>query len=50
MDIGLSDEQDKSLRPADMLLYSWDGGKDGYCTRGTGEKMCVDITGSSPLT
>nr|GEU34468.1 ABC transporter A family member 9-like [Tanacetum cinerariifolium] len=31
---------DKPLRPADMLLYSWDGGLD----------VCVDVTGSSPLT
>ncbi|GKC15927.1 hypothetical protein Tco_1012709 [Tanacetum coccineum] len=30
----------KKLRPADMLLYSWDGGLD----------VCVDLTGSSPLT
>ncbi|GKF23736.1 hypothetical protein Tco_0076058, partial [Tanacetum coccineum] len=32
--------RDKPLRPADMLLYSWDGGLD----------VCVDLTGSSPLT
>ncbi|GJZ81984.1 hypothetical protein Tco_0646978 [Tanacetum coccineum] len=32
--------RDKPLCPADMLLYSWDGGLD----------MCVDLTGSSPLT
>ncbi|GKE47273.1 hypothetical protein Tco_1478531, partial [Tanacetum coccineum] len=31
---------DKPLRPADMLLYSWDGRLD----------VCVDLTGSSPLT
>ncbi|GJY24067.1 nucleotide-binding alpha-beta plait domain-containing protein [Tanacetum coccineum] len=31
---------DKPLRPADMLLYFWDGGLD----------VCVDLTGSSPLT
>ncbi|GKE61199.1 hypothetical protein Tco_1511566 [Tanacetum coccineum] len=31
---------DKALRPTDMLLYSWDGGLD----------VCVDLTGSSPLT
>ncbi|GJZ82274.1 hypothetical protein Tco_0647447 [Tanacetum coccineum] len=31
---------DKALRPADILLYSWDGGLD----------VCVDLTGSSPLT
>ncbi|GKB91764.1 hypothetical protein Tco_0964036 [Tanacetum coccineum] len=29
-----------ALRPADMLLYSWKGGLD----------VCVDLTGSSPLT
>ncbi|GKA19539.1 hypothetical protein Tco_0699454 [Tanacetum coccineum] len=40
VDIGLNDECDKPLRPADMLLYSWDGGLD----------VCVDLTGSSPLT
>ncbi|GJZ48170.1 reverse transcriptase domain-containing protein [Tanacetum coccineum] len=39
VDIGL-DGGDKKLRPADMLLYSWDGGLD----------VCVDLTGSSPLT
>ncbi|GKD45222.1 hypothetical protein Tco_1269867 [Tanacetum coccineum] len=32
--------RDKSLRPANMLLYSWDGGVD----------VCVDLTRSSPLT
>ncbi|GKE73726.1 hypothetical protein Tco_1535767, partial [Tanacetum coccineum] len=31
---------DKPLRLADMLLYSWDEGLD----------VCVDLTGSSPLT
>ncbi|GJY07179.1 hypothetical protein Tco_0374233 [Tanacetum coccineum] len=31
---------DKALRPADILLYSWDGGID----------VCVDLTRSSPLT
>nr|GEY16738.1 ABC transporter A family member 9-like [Tanacetum cinerariifolium] len=31
---------DKVLRPADMLLYSWVSGFD----------VCVDLTGSSPLT
>ncbi|GKA11029.1 hypothetical protein Tco_0690462 [Tanacetum coccineum] len=36
VDIG----RDKTLRPADMLLYSWDRGLD----------VCVDLTGSSPLT
>ncbi|GKA71515.1 hypothetical protein Tco_0777654 [Tanacetum coccineum] len=40
VDIGLDGGRDKSLRPADMLLYSWDGGLD----------VCVDLTGSSPLT
>ncbi|GKA04933.1 hypothetical protein Tco_0684053 [Tanacetum coccineum] len=40
VDIGLGGGRDKSLRPADMLLYSWDGGLD----------VCVDLTGSSPLT
>ncbi|GKD39597.1 hypothetical protein Tco_1259804 [Tanacetum coccineum] len=32
--------RDKPLRPADMLLYSWDRGLD----------VCVDLTRSSPLT
>ncbi|GJZ69890.1 putative reverse transcriptase domain-containing protein [Tanacetum coccineum] len=40
VDIGLGRGRDKPLRPADMLLYSWDGGLD----------VCVDLTGSSPLT
>ncbi|GJR59756.1 putative reverse transcriptase domain-containing protein [Tanacetum coccineum] len=40
LDIGLDGGCDKKLRPADMLLYSWDGGLD----------VCVDLTGSSPLT
>ncbi|GJT34844.1 hypothetical protein Tco_0925263, partial [Tanacetum coccineum] len=40
VDIGLSDASDKNLRPADMLLYSWDRGLD----------VCVDLTRSSPLT
>nr|GEV61657.1 hypothetical protein [Tanacetum cinerariifolium] len=40
VDIGLSGGRDKLLRPADMLLYSWDGGFD----------VCVYLTGSSPLT
>nr|GEU99496.1 hypothetical protein [Tanacetum cinerariifolium] len=31
---------DKPLRPADILLYSWDEGLD----------VCVDLMGSSPLT
>ncbi|GJX47472.1 hypothetical protein Tco_0272662 [Tanacetum coccineum] len=34
VDIGLNGEQDKPLRPADMLLYSWDEGMD----------VCVDLT------
>ncbi|GJU00320.1 hypothetical protein Tco_1110658, partial [Tanacetum coccineum] len=40
VDIGLRGDGDKALRPADMLLYSWEGGLD----------VCVDSTGSSPLT
>nr|GFC91263.1 hypothetical protein [Tanacetum cinerariifolium] len=40
VDIGLGGGCDKVLRPADMLLYSWDSGFD----------VCVDLTGSSPLT
>ncbi|GJR97521.1 reverse transcriptase domain-containing protein [Tanacetum coccineum] len=40
VDIGLSGDGDKALRPADILLYSWDGGLD----------VCVDLTESSPLT
>ncbi|GJY33653.1 hypothetical protein Tco_0418122 [Tanacetum coccineum] len=40
VDIGLDGGRDKPLRPTDMLLYSWDGGLD----------VCVDLTGSSPLT
>ncbi|GKB28652.1 hypothetical protein Tco_0868053 [Tanacetum coccineum] len=40
VDIGLGGERDNSLRPADVLLYSWDVGRD----------VCVDLTGSSPLT
>ncbi|GJU81438.1 hypothetical protein Tco_1283803 [Tanacetum coccineum] len=40
VDIGLDGRRDKPLRPADMLLYSWDGGLD----------VCVNLTGSSPLT
>ncbi|GKA05330.1 BRCT domain-containing protein [Tanacetum coccineum] len=40
VDIRLDGGHDKPLRPADMLLYSWDGGLD----------VCVDLTGSSPLT
>ncbi|GJX88357.1 hypothetical protein Tco_0340371, partial [Tanacetum coccineum] len=40
VDIGLDGARDKPLRPLDMVLYSWDGGLD----------VCVDLTGSSPLT
>nr|GEW60636.1 hypothetical protein [Tanacetum cinerariifolium] len=40
VDIGLDRGRDKPLRPGDMLLYLWDGGLD----------VCVDLTGSSPLT
>ncbi|GKC90639.1 hypothetical protein Tco_1151288, partial [Tanacetum coccineum] len=40
VDIGLGGDGDKALRLADMLLYSWEGGLD----------VCVDLTGSSPLT
>nr|GEW09768.1 RNA-directed DNA polymerase, eukaryota [Tanacetum cinerariifolium] len=40
VDIGLDGGRDKPLRPVDMLLYSWDEGLD----------VCVDLTGSSPLT
>nr|GEY76012.1 hypothetical protein [Tanacetum cinerariifolium] len=40
VDIGLGGGCDKALRPADILLYSWDRGLDVY----------VDLTGSSPLT
>ncbi|GKD77849.1 hypothetical protein Tco_1340470 [Tanacetum coccineum] len=40
VDIRLDGGHDKKLRPADMLLCSWDGGLD----------VCVDLTGSSPLT
>ncbi|GJV55675.1 hypothetical protein Tco_1456680 [Tanacetum coccineum] len=40
VDIRLGGGCDKALRRADMLLYSWDGGLD----------VCVDLTGSSPLT
>ncbi|GKB14087.1 hypothetical protein Tco_0848010 [Tanacetum coccineum] len=38
--IGLNEGCDKPLRPADMLFYLWDGRLD----------VCVDLTGSSPLT
>nr|GEV01214.1 hypothetical protein [Tanacetum cinerariifolium] len=40
VDIGLSGGRDKPLRLANMLLCSWGGGFD----------VCVDLTGSSPLT
>nr|GEZ05163.1 hypothetical protein [Tanacetum cinerariifolium] len=40
VDIGLDGGCDKVLRPADMLLYSWDSGFD----------VCVDLTRFSPLT
>nr|GEV97557.1 hypothetical protein [Tanacetum cinerariifolium] len=40
VDIGLDGGRDKPLRPADMLLYSWDRGLD----------VCVDLTVSSPFT
>ncbi|KAL9241489.1 hypothetical protein vseg_015599 [Gypsophila vaccaria] len=40
VDIGLVDGHGGSLRPADLLLYSWDRGRD----------VCIDLTGSSPLT
>nr|GEU82297.1 hypothetical protein [Tanacetum cinerariifolium] len=40
VDIGLGGGRDKPLRPDDMLLYAWDRGLD----------VCVDLTGSSPLT
>ncbi|GJT15865.1 putative reverse transcriptase domain-containing protein [Tanacetum coccineum] len=40
VDNGLDRGRDKPLRPADMLLYSWDKGLD----------VCVDVTGSSPST
>nr|GEX47540.1 zinc finger, CCHC-type [Tanacetum cinerariifolium] len=40
VDIGLDGGRDKPLRLVDMLLYSWGEGLD----------VCVDLTGSSPLT
>nr|GEV40176.1 hypothetical protein [Tanacetum cinerariifolium] len=40
VDIRLGGGLDKPLRPSDILSYSWDGGLD----------VCVDLTGSSPLT
>ncbi|GJV26568.1 hypothetical protein Tco_1379263 [Tanacetum coccineum] len=39
VDIGLGGDGDKALRPADMLLYSWEGGLD----------VCVDLTGGPHL-
>nr|GFB29558.1 ABC transporter A family member 9-like [Tanacetum cinerariifolium] len=39
VDIGLNGVRDKPLRPANMLLYLWDGGID----------VCEDLTGSSHL-
>ncbi|GJU10781.1 hypothetical protein Tco_1133177 [Tanacetum coccineum] len=40
VDIGVGRGQDKPLRPADILLYSWDRGID----------VCVDLTGLSRVT
>ncbi|GJW48602.1 hypothetical protein Tco_0080248 [Tanacetum coccineum] len=40
VDIGFGGGRDKPLRPADMLLYSWDNELD----------VCVDFTRSFPLT
>nr|GEW33116.1 ABC transporter A family member 9-like [Tanacetum cinerariifolium] len=40
VDIRLDGGRDKPLRPADILLYSWDGGLD----------VCVKLIGSLPLT
>ncbi|GJU65724.1 hypothetical protein Tco_1247559, partial [Tanacetum coccineum] len=40
VDTRLGGGRDKPLRPTDMLLYSWDTRLD----------VCVDLTGSSPLT
>nr|GEW16036.1 hypothetical protein [Tanacetum cinerariifolium] len=40
VDIGIDGGHDKPRRLEDMLLYSWDGGLD----------VCVNLTGSSPLT
>ncbi|GKB86334.1 hypothetical protein Tco_0958606 [Tanacetum coccineum] len=40
VDIGLGGGCDKLLRPANLLLYSWDEGLD----------VCVNLTWSSPLT
>ncbi|GKC63505.1 hypothetical protein Tco_1096103 [Tanacetum coccineum] len=40
VDIGLGRGCDKPIRPTNMFLYSWDEGLD----------VCVDFTGSSPLT
>ena len=40
VDVRLTGGDDGALRPADVLLYSWDRGLD----------VCIDLTGSSPLT
>nr|GFA16647.1 ABC transporter A family member 9-like [Tanacetum cinerariifolium] len=40
VDTGLDEGHEKPLCLEDMLLYLWDGGLD----------VCVDLTGSSPLT
>nr|GEV00225.1 hypothetical protein [Tanacetum cinerariifolium] len=40
VNIRLDKGRDEPLRPTNILLYSWDGGLD----------VCVDLTGSSPLT
>ncbi|KAL5730364.1 hypothetical protein ACHQM5_003194 [Ranunculus cassubicifolius] len=37
--LGFLNEEGKGLRPADLLLYSWDQGKD----------VCLDVTGVSPF-
>ncbi|GKG20295.1 hypothetical protein Tco_0380096, partial [Tanacetum coccineum] len=39
VDIGLDGGRDKPLRPADMLLYSWDKGLD----------VCMEATGATLL-
>ncbi|KAL5708293.1 hypothetical protein ACHQM5_019103 [Ranunculus cassubicifolius] len=38
--VGLSSDTGKDLRPADLLIYNWDKGKD----------MCLDVIGVSPFT
>ncbi|GJT98253.1 hypothetical protein Tco_1093771 [Tanacetum coccineum] len=63
VDTGLGGGRNKPLRPADMLLYSWDGGLDAgwgckkplrpvdmllYSCDGDFD-VCVDRSGSSPL-